>query len=61
MSVLGNLARCCQCGWYFLVMMLLSLAQSDLDAVGAYGGGVRVDIVETQTVDSFLTPLKDLL
>lgn len=26
-------------------------AQSDVDAVGAYGGGVRADILETQAVD----------
>ena len=33
---------------------VVSFAQSDLDAVGAYGG-VRVDVVERHTVDEFLT------
>lgn len=27
---------------------IVSSAQSDLDAVGAYGGGVRVDVHERQ-------------
>lgn len=41
---------------------IVSFAQSDLDAVGAYGGGVRDDILERHTVDELLTLLlEDLL
>lgn len=41
---------------------VVSFAQSDLDAVGAYGGGVRVDILKGHTVDEFLNSLlEDLL
>lgn len=29
--------------------VVVSFVQSDLDAVGAYGGGVRVDILEGHT------------
>lgn len=35
------------------MMMMCFFAQSDVDVVGAYGGGVRADVVD---VHSFLTP-----
>lgn len=44
-SVLGNLEVAVGVGDDVVV----SFVQSDLDAVGAYGGGVRVDILEGNT------------
>lgn len=53
-SDLGDLWRYCQCGWHF-VDVVASFAQSDLDA--AYGGGVRVDILENTHSGSVFNPL----
>lgn len=41
--------------------VVVSFAQSDLDAIGAYGGGVRVGTRDENTVAEFLTTLPEYL